>query len=144
MRVKRILANVAFTIASCAVGMWIGAAHQRDAGFTAFNNELSSVVDQVVKQVDQNPTSAGVLKAREILNEKKSDLRNKLADLKSEHAARAGGATLTEFAENLSRNRLKLQQLITENPGVKEAVKNDRQFRISIAKLIADYHSLIQ
>jgi len=141
---KSILITLVLTITAFLAGILIGSDYKSDAGFRAFNHELSAMVDEIVTEIDANPTSQGVLKAREILSDRKSELRNKLADLKDVQASHPRGATITEFGENLDANRVKLQELITVNPRVKQAVKTDAEFRKGIAALIADYHSIIK
>lgn len=141
--------------------------YNHDVRFEVFISDLDGVTDEIVDAITANPTSAGVVEAREILNAKMDGLKTQLAELKAANGSQAGGEKFTSFQEGLVRNRAKINKLFTEEikrrrtvleqlseralesklpediEARKEAQQENREFATELELLLNDYKSII-
>ena len=160
---------IAFALASAAVLALVMTltARNRDRSFEAFTRELDAVTDEMVGAINANPTAAGIVRAREILDAKKDVLKAKLAGLKSLTAGQAGGERLALVEKALVRNSAKINDLfekeidrrkqelgqlrervneskrVADDPAVTKAQQENRQFVEEMRRLLGDYKSVI-
>jgi len=111
--------------------------------FTTFNDDLTSLTDQIVTAINENPTPAGVDEARKLLSAKKPGLQEELAHLKKVSAARSGGKALKEFGQGIIANRAKLEALLTRLlQDHHRTLKHDDPFLQSLSNLGVEYSAL--
>jgi hypothetical protein len=144
MRKTNLFLTLTLTIAALVTGLLIGRGPKPGSGFERFNDGLSSLTDEIVQTIHDNPTAEGVIKAYGILNVGKPVLKKELAELKTVRSSELNGAALTDFADRLNQNQEKLRNLVLDDPGVKKAIDNDSQFRQCIAELLNDYQLIIK
>jgi hypothetical protein len=140
---KSIILASALTIALLAAAILMVAAYKRDARLEIFINNHNEVTDEIVNEVNDNPTLAGVIAAQTILSEKKGGLKKEYAELKDVDGSRVSGKTLLMFQEGVKNNIMKIKQLLG-NPAVVQVARKDPEFKERILKLVAEHKSLTE
>lgn len=118
--------------------------YNQDRKFATFISDLNLLTNEIVKEINSNPTSTGVVEAQKILGAKKVDLKKNLAELKTVSGSQVSGEMLVRFQESLRDNRAKISNLLVENPAVMKALKEDPQFLVDMKNLMDDYKSIIK
>lgn len=113
----------------------------RDNDFNAFMSDFDKLTDDIVKKVNDNPTSAGIDEAQKILDSKKVEMKKKIDDLKTARGFQVSGDTIKKFEKNMLDNGNKIVGLMTKNMGA--AVK-DPQFMDKMKRLTNEYTSMLQ
>jgi hypothetical protein len=139
---KPIIFSLAIITASLVM-MSMTSAYKGDAKFEVFMNDLDALTDEVVDEIEGNPTLAGVIAAQQILDAKKARLKKEYADLKAADGARVHWETLLNFVHTIDADTNQIL-LLLDNPAVVQAARNDSKFKVQLLKLVADHKSLTE
>lgn len=110
----------------------------RDAEASTFITEIDSVTAEIVRAIDEKPTT-GIDRAQQILSERKSKLKasyDKLKDLKGYELSKT---TTDKVVESVAKNVESISNLQIKY--AEESVEN-RKFGEKLTKLSADFNSI--
>jgi hypothetical protein len=132
------------TIVAFLLMVAVAMTYKRDTRFETFINDLSVITDEIVEVIEAKRDAEGIVLAHAILNERKGELKRKLAELKTMRGSQVGDETLRMLKQGIQDNRQKLNDLFSLNPDLIELLKKDKQFKANTEHLLKDYTSIIQ
>ncbi len=113
----------------------------KDAEFEAFIAENHSVIEDIVKKIDANPSQAGVDEAQKSFDAKKAGLKAKWDAIKEARGMQVSEAVTKKLTDGMTADMKMLTDVQTKHS---QKLAADGEAMNKFVKLVKDYSEIIK